>query len=66
MQGLFQHYLYKSLVSDGSVDLENKNYSEAFVNNILSYWAGYDQGHGPSGDYVQKFYNGNPMPGKSK
>ena len=58
----FQSYLFPSTVIDNSVELENKNYSEAFVNQMLTYWAGYDQGHGPSGDYVQKYYNGQPMP----
>ena len=52
-----------SLLLDGSIQVKNKNYSQEFINNILLYWAGYDQGHGPPGDYVQKYYNDQPMPG---
>ena len=60
----FAKFVIPSLLIDGSVELENKNYSEAFINDILLYWAGYDQGDGPSGDYIQKYYNGQPMPGR--
>lgn len=62
----FAQFLAPSTVIDGSVDLDNKNYSAAFVNEILTYWAGYDKGHGPPRDYVRKYYNGQSMPGKYK
>eukprot|EP00485_Elphidium_margaritaceum_P005399 CAMPEP_0202709734 /NCGR_PEP_ID=MMETSP1385-20130828/21819_1 /ASSEMBLY_ACC=CAM_ASM_000861 /TAXON_ID=933848 /ORGANISM="Elphidium margaritaceum" /LENGTH=1152 /DNA_ID=CAMNT_0049369073 /DNA_START=42 /DNA_END=3500 /DNA_ORIENTATION=+ len=53
-----------SALTDGTIDVTSKDYSDAFVDEIVSYWAGYDQGHGPSGQYVQKYYNGEAMPPK--
>ena len=53
-----------SLFLNGTIEIKNKNYTQENINNILLYWAGYDEGHGPTGDYVQKYYNGEPMPGK--
>ena len=59
----FQFFVLPSAFIDGTKDLVNKNYSESNIEEIVSYWAGYDQGHGPSGQYSRKYYNGAEMPG---
>jgi len=60
-----QFYFMPSAFIDGSVDLENKDYSEENIEEIVSYWAGYDQGHGPTvPKYSKKYYNGVAMPSK--
>eukprot|EP01083_Nonionella_stella_P067628 179021_1 len=60
----FKNYLLPSLFIDGSKPLENKDYDEAFVDQIVSYWASYDQGEGPPEPYAQKYYNQEKMPPK--
>eukprot|EP01084_Bolivina_argentea_P002492 4596_1 len=60
----FQNYFLQSTFIDGTIQLINKNYSQQFIDKVVSYWAGYNQGHGPKGKYQQKYYNGQQMPAK--
>ncbi len=55
-----------SLLIDFSVQLENRDYSDENVRNVVSYWAGYGRGEpldNATGQYPKKYYDGQEMPG---
>ena len=58
-----QSFFSQSRIIDATVDLDHKNYSDAFIDGIVTYWAGYDNGEGPSADFSPKYYAGQQMPG---